>query len=195
MRVIILALAALVCAARAAYAEPPPPLEAYGRFENVSSLSLSPSGKRAAFLITTPKRRLIGVQEVGGKLLATVARDVEDLLPQLQPRAEELARLAIEKLRGRGEREAKELREILERQRERVQEQLAKRESDFLQYTLDFVDREKRELEVHMRSWRDRLKQFAQDLESEPQRIRDFYQVKARRIEPVGLVYLWPETN
>jgi hypothetical protein len=129
------------------------------------------------------------------KLLATAARDIQDLLPQLQPRAEELARLAAEKLRGRGERESKELREILERQRERVQEQLAKHESQFLQLTLDFGDEEKRQLEGNMRSWRSRLDQFAGDLAKEPQRIRDFYEVRAQRIEPVGLVYLWPETN
>ncbi len=29
----------------------------------------------------------------------------------------------------------------------------------------------------------------------EPQRIREFYEVRAKRVEPVGLVYLWPETN
>ena len=37
--------------------------------------------------------------------------------------------------------------------------------------------------------------QFEQDLANEPDRIRDFYAVRAQRIEPVGLVYLWPETN
>ena len=37
--------------------------------------------------------------------------------------------------------------------------------------------------------------QFKRDLEREPQRIRDFYEVKATRVEPVGLVYLWPASN
>ena len=37
--------------------------------------------------------------------------------------------------------------------------------------------------------------QFGDELEREPQRIREFYEVRARRIEPVGLVYLWPDTN
>jgi hypothetical protein len=46
-----------------------------------------------------------------------------------------------------------------------------------------------------VRSWRTRLEQFDRDLEREPQRIREFYEVRAKRIEPVGLVYLWPETN
>ena len=29
----------------------------------------------------------------------------------------------------------------------------------------------------------------------EPERVRAFYEVQATRVEPVGLVYLWPETN
>ena len=111
------------------------------------------------------------------------------------PRAEELAALAIEKLKQRGVREEKDLRETLERQRERVREELAKKEAGFEQLTLSFRDEEKRQLESDMRSWRNRLEQFEHDLESEPQRIRNFYDVRAQRIEPVGLVYLWPETN
>ncbi len=38
-------------------------------------------------------------------------------------------------------------------------------------------------------------REFDLDLEREPQRIREFYEVRAPRVEPVGLVYLWPETN
>ena len=30
---------------------------------------------------------------------------------------------------------------------------------------------------------------------TEPERIRAFYEVRAKRVEPVGLLYLWPETN
>ena len=108
---------------------------------------------------------------------------------------EELAALAIEKLRKRGEREEKDLRETLERQRDRVREELAKHDREFQQLTLDFDDEDKRQLESNMRSWRTRLEQFDRDLEREPQRIREFYEVRAKRIEPVGLVYLWPETN
>jgi SNF2 family DNA or RNA helicase len=129
------------------------------------------------------------------KLLATAQRDIDELLPQLEPRAKELAALAIEKLRIRGQREEKDLRETLDRQRGRVHEELAKNEGDFKQLTLGFDDDEKRQLELDMRSWRVRLEQFDRDIELEPQRIREFYEVRAQRIEPVGLVYLWPETN
>jgi hypothetical protein len=130
------------------------------------------------------------------KLLTTAARDIEELLPRLEPRAHEWAAAARDKLRERGEREARDLRETLERQRERVRERLLKfDEQPFEQLTLGFDEEEKRQLEADVRSWRSRLSQFDRDLELEPARIREFYEVKATRIEPVGLVYLWPESN
>ncbi|MDM7916534.1 MAG: helicase-related protein, partial [Candidatus Eisenbacteria bacterium] len=132
------------------------------------------------------------------KLLASAARDIAELLPFLEPRAEEWAAAAVQRLRERGEQEARELRETLERQRDRVRERLQKYEADGdgrRQLTLGFNEEERRQLEADARSWRSRLAQFDRDLAEEPARIRDFYEVKARRIEPVGLVYLWPESN
>jgi hypothetical protein len=129
------------------------------------------------------------------KLLATTARDIKDLQPKLEPRANELASLAIERLRRRGEQEEKDLRETLERQRARVRAELARHEESFAQLTLGFDLEEKRQIESDMKSWRTRLQQFERDLETEPCRIREFYEVKVTRIEPVGLVYLWPESN
>jgi superfamily II DNA or RNA helicase len=134
-------------------------------------------------------------EEIQRKLLNAAPRDIEELLPQLEPRGQELAALSIDKLRRRGEREKKDLRETLERQRERVREELAKHEANFEQLTFDFPNEDKRQLETNMRSWRTRLEQFNRDLEREPRRIREFYEVRAKRVEPVGLVYLWPETN
>ena len=46
-----------------------------------------------------------------------------------------------------------------------------------------------------MASWRTRLAQFDRDLETEPARIREFYEVRAKRVEPIRLVYLWPDTG
>lgn len=141
------------------------------------------------------RRRHSPGEAIQKKLLATALRDIEDLLPHLEPRAHELAALAIEKLKKRGQREEKDLREILERQRERVREELAKYGLEFEQLTLGYDEEDKRQLESNMRSWRTRLEQFDRDLEREPQRVREFYEVRAQRVEPVGLVYLWPETN
>jgi hypothetical protein len=62
------------------------------------------------------------------------------LLPQLEPRAEELAAVAVEKLKLRGTREEKDLRETLERHRDHVREELAKHEGAFQQLTFEFGD-------------------------------------------------------
>lgn len=129
------------------------------------------------------------------KLLESASNDIVELLPQLEPRAQELAEVAVRRLRERGEREEGDLWDILERQRARVIEELARHEKEFNQLTLNFGDEERRQVEANMRSWRTRLEQFDRDLEREPARVREFYEVKARRVEPVGLVYLWPETN
>ena len=134
-------------------------------------------------------------EAVQRKLLDAAPSDIKDLLPHLQPRAEELAELAGRRLRERGERESKDLRETLERQRSRVAEELQKHEGSFKQLTIDFGEEERRQLESDMKSWRTRLEQFERDLETEPERVRQFYEVRTPRVEPVGLVYLWPETN
>ena len=134
-------------------------------------------------------------ETVRHRLLETAAQDIEELLPQLEPRAVELAKIAAERLAERGVREERDLRETLERQRRRVVEELAKYDRDFTQLTLGFDVEERRQVENNMRGWRRRLEQFEKDLEEEPTRVREFYEVRATRVEPVGLAYLWPETN
>jgi superfamily II DNA or RNA helicase/DNA-binding transcriptional regulator YiaG len=164
------------------------PLVAYAREAEAKTLELLEGA-------LVGRGRRAPSETIQRKLLEAAARDIGELLPQLEPRAMELAALATAKLLRRGEREEQDLRETLEAQRERVRDELAKHDVQFQQLTFDFGDEEKRQLESDMRSWRTRLQQFDRDLEREPQRIREFYDVRAQRVEPVGLVYLWPETN
>ena len=129
------------------------------------------------------------------RLRESAARDIEDLLPQLEERAELVAGSAAERLRGRGEREQRQLRETLEGQRERVEAELRKHEGGGIQLTIEFSEEERRQRQADVASWRTRLAQFDRDLETEPDRIRGFYEVRATRVEPIGLVYLWPDTG
>ncbi len=163
-------------------------LVAYARESEAKPLELI---ERA---LSVPGRQAPGTV-IQKKLLAAALRDIDELLPQLEPRAKELTAVAVDKLKKRGDREQKNLRDTLERQRERVREKLKNTEPQFKQLTLGFDDEEKRQLESDVRSWRIRLEQFDRDLAHEPNRIREFYEVRARRVEPVGLVYLWPDTN
>ena len=85
--------------------------------------------------------------------------------------------------------------QTLEGQRRRVETELARQEAGGIQLALEFSEDEKRQREADMISWRTRLAQFDRDLETEPARIRGFYGVRAERVEPIGLVYLWPDTG
>lgn len=135
------------------------------------------------------------------RLLDSVALDIEQLLPQLTIRAEEAAESAMQKLLVRGEKEASDLTATLARQRDRVRARLEKFERDPRQFEMDFGEgegfneEELRQLKADARAWTLRLQQFEKDLLTEPDRVKSFYQVRATRIEPVGLVYLWPESN
>lgn len=141
-------------------------------------------------------RALLGAggpnQTIQEQLLQSAARDVYELLPHLNRRAEEYASDAEAKLAARAEDEAKKMLAILEAQRKHIE--TTDRKS--LQLTFDgWSEDDRRQQEADRRHWRIRLQQLEQEIETEPARIREVYQVTARRIEPVGLVYLWPETN
>ena len=163
------------------------PLRAYARDAEARSLELlnESLGTGARLPNKTIRRRLS----------AAVPRDIADLKPQLEERAAELASVAERRLAERGDTERKNLREILRRQRERVAEELAKHEDGQSQLALGLDPPEARQLDADVRHWRRRLDQFDRDLAEEPDRIREFYKVRARRVEPVGVVYLWPESN
>ena len=135
-------------------------------------------------------------ERVRQRLLGSAARDIAELRPQLDPRAKELAERAAQKLRTRGDREAEQLRETLMRQRDRVEAEIKRHEAEAAQLALELDVSDKRQLDANKRTWRERLDQFDRDIEEEPERIRDFYRVRGEpRVEPVGLVYLWPETG
>ena len=164
------------------------PLKAYARDAETRTLDLLERSLRE------DSGRTPG-ETIWRRLLATAPRDIAELLPQLDPRARELAATATERLRRRGEHEARDLRETLERQRARVLEEVERHAGAFTQLTLDFSEEEKRQLQADMSAWQRRLAQFDHDLTTEPDRIRRFYEARATRVEPVGLVYLWPETG
>jgi hypothetical protein len=126
------------------------------------------------------------------QLQAAGPRDVAELLPHLELRGRELADGAMRKLAERGEREAQALRSILEQQRKRIGATLEQNRDR----TPGLFDQEEmRQLEADRRHWARRLLDIEQELRAEPERIRGIYAVKARRVEPVGLVYLWPVTG
>jgi hypothetical protein len=119
-----------------------------------------------------------------------VERDIADLLPAFERIATERLAEAKEQLGKRGAEEERLLRELLERQRARLLEVANK--SDSAQLMLDLVPEERREREADRRHWHGRLARLETEIAEEPARIHRSYDVHAHRLEPVGLVYLWP---
>jgi hypothetical protein len=130
---------------------------------------------------------------IQSKLLQAATRDIEELVPHLRTRGADLAQAARLALAKRAEQEATAMRTILEEQKKRLAETAGKFKDP--QLMLDFNDEEQRQLESNKRHWEKRLHAIDQELATEPERIRSLYEVKAQRIEPVGLVYLWPVTG
>jgi hypothetical protein len=126
------------------------------------------------------------------RLQAHAAQDVGELHPHLERRAEVLSRQAKRALSTRGEQEARAMKKILEDQRDRIERQHKKAAVDQQQLTLGFSREEERQFAANQKHWAVRLRALEAEIEAEPARIQAGYEVRAQRVEPVGLVYLWP---
>jgi SNF2 family DNA or RNA helicase len=158
-------------------------LAPYGREAETKTLELL-----EASLLAKPAKP-VG-EPIVRRLRDVATRDVRELLPHLETRGRELAGEAARQLAERGDHEAQSMQGILVTQKRRVAETAERFRNP--QMTLDFDDAALRQLDANRRHWDRRLAAIDRELATEPVRIRDLYQVKAQRIEPVGLVYLWP---
>ena len=134
------------------------------------------------------RHRKVG-PDVEAKLKTHAPQDVKELLPYLQDRANAVAAKAIKLLDERGLRESKELRSIIEGQRKRI---LKLQGEDSKQMTLGFDERELRQKEADRKAWTRRLSDIDRELREEPEQIIRNYEVQTSRLEPLGVVYLWP---
>ena len=73
---------------------------------------------------------------------------------------------------------------------ERIEKEQTKHAN--LSLPLGYDEDEKRQLSSDRRHWDRRLTELEKELSSEPDRIRRSFEVRATRLEPVGLAYLWP---
>lgn len=136
--------------------------------------------------------------EVVAQLQQAAPGDIGELLPHLESRGQEYAADAEQKLAARGEAEAKAMKEILETQRKHIADTIKRLSKlDPKQMRIDFGDEEDEllQLDANKRYWTKRLDEIREELKTEPDRIQQLYTVQARRVEPVGLVYLWPVTG
>ena len=144
--------------------------------------------------------------------------DVSALLPQLQQEAERARGAATELLQERGRLEAEALKTVLRNQRQRIRDTVRQRSQEIARLDrkaakaeatplitgladavkipeLDpaaMSERERRQLASDQKHWQRRLETIDSELASEPKRIEASYRVVTHRLEPAGLVYLWP---
>lgn len=161
------------------------PLKPYGEVNHERTLTQL---KEALALGRTPRA-------VEQRIAPFVSRDVSDLSPHLEALAADRLERVTRDLASQGEREADSLRRLLSDQRDRIlREQRRTGEVDQLLLP-GLLDDERRQLAADRQHWTRRLGRLEVELAQEPQRVQDAYAVRAHRLEPVGVVYLWPEAG
>jgi ERCC4-related helicase len=137
------------------------------------------------------RTRSVG-EAVERKLQESAPQDVTDLLPYLQARAETVTASAKGVLDIRGRQEAEAMRRIIEDQRKRILARKEEVKRNEAQLTLGFDKMELLQLEEERKDWDKRLVAIGREVDEEPARILKSYEVQAHRVEPIGVVYLWP---
>jgi hypothetical protein len=137
------------------------------------------------------RSRRVG-EAVERMLQESAPHDVKDLLPYLNERAAVVTASAEEILSVRGRQEAEAMRRIIENQRKRILAKQEEARQRTAQLTLGFDRMELQQLEEDRKDWEKRLRAIDSEVEKEPARILRTYKVEAHRVEPIGVVYLWP---
>jgi len=140
------------------------------------------------------KTATVPPQEIVGRLLAGVQKDLADLRPALMERSKAAAEVAKKDLAEIAVKESAALAGLLEAQRDRIRKAATTKDSD--QFELDLSDPvERRQREADRRHWQRRLDSLEKELVEEPKRVAESYEVRAERLEPIGIVYLWPRQS
>jgi len=128
------------------------------------------------------------------KLLLAAPQAFAALWKHIRDEADALAHEAERKLIQRGQEESDALGGILTAQRASIIAEIERRS----QLTFDDLKFDKREQDQFKKEQvflGDRLIVIQQEIDREPKQIQAVYKVALRRLEPVGLVFLWPETR
>ena len=91
---------------------------------------------------------------------------------------------------GSADGRAGALRQIIEAQRDRI------RKAQQLAFNFDHPTADETEqVQSERKHMKERLDAIAHELQSEPAELKALYDVALQRLEPIGLVYLWPTTR
>jgi SNF2 family DNA or RNA helicase len=149
------------------------------------------------------------------ELLAAANQDVRELQVHLKQKVDDLETVIRRDLARAGDTEAENTRKLLEDQDKRIDKELERREHEEAAARAKVQEREakagptlfdtggggkplyderaRRERASEKRAMEKRKKDIVTEIREEPDRIRQRYAVQTVRLEPVGIVYLWPE--
>jgi hypothetical protein len=133
-------------------------------------------------------------EHIVDKLMQSAAKDEDALWDTLKTKTRKRVIWAEEKLRQRGKTEAEEMQRILLAQKQLIGKTLVDRKQLTFDWTKDEAE-QKLQHDADTRHMEKRAVEIENELEKEPVRIREQYEVKHHRLERVGLVYLWPATS
>lgn len=135
----------------------------------------------------------LAADDIQSVFRARAVEDAQALRPLLHDRAHMIEAAAREDLSKIAEAHSASLRKLLEGQKKALQREIEKPEEK-VQLALDLrtaedIEQRKQDEEY----WRVRLARIDEEIAREPEDVRSMYEIVARRLEPVGLVYLLPE--
>jgi hypothetical protein len=130
--------------------------------------------------------------KVQERLVKSAPGDFAALWPEVEHEADAVAHDAEQLLTRRGQTEADALRRILEAQRAAIGKELKGTQLTLFSEA-EAVQKEQWDQD---RKWMERrLERLAKEIDSEPAELPALYRVATRKLEPVGMVYLWPGTR
>ncbi|MBL9024371.1 MAG: hypothetical protein JNL21_19405 [Myxococcales bacterium] len=137
---------------------------------------------------------LAGISEANQRRIAAAAPNLfRQLWHHVREEADAHAKDALDALRRRGREEAAALEAILERQLAAIDAELQSRTQLGLFEAPD--PREVRQYELDTQYLKKRRESLEVEKTTEPKTLEAFYDVVRTRLEPVGLVCLWPATR
>lgn len=130
------------------------------------------------------------------KVLTAAPTLFDRLWRRIRDDADEEAHRATRELTERGREEADALRKLLWAQRNDVQGSVARLQQTSFDFGESQSDRaQERQVQRDLEHLKNRYKSIGLEMEREPASIEALYQVALKRLDPVGLVILWPETR
>lgn len=139
---------------------------------------------------------LEGISETAQQKVIGAAPDLfGQLWKHLEAEAEAQIHDASLQLELRGQEEADQLEDILKNQRDAIEQQLRLKVPQLMFDFDEFSISEKKQADADRKHMEQRLEAIEREILDEPEQLKSLYHVTLPRLQPVGLVVLWPKAR